>query len=784
MGSRKKKQPKPVARQFPQPRPAQVLKSGKIEALEETPATAFLTLKLDPAKLARFPAASKVFNPYVKSEKKDDNDQRDQNVAPVAEEFALTPRNPTNDGADGPGELGQEPKTAGDGEPVELPAWAQPTPSKGKSRLLLPAHYEEQRAKSKLIALEVRKHLRKRPSPNPQPKPQKKVKINPVVQIFPADDDPPFLESTEPLKGSQSASGDTDDDPHYLIPYSSVRFLHPFGADDDTEASSVAHDFDNMSEAPEKGGQRPQLKLKLSKPQIPQAGSQPPVQTPVPTSAIRTPSIKLKLGGPSAGSTSTPKPPPSSTISVSTPASSSQKKRKRPSKAAAESEDELTAPPTKPKPTAIPKLTLKTPSIPAGPSKHATATTVKLKAKGKIPKRPIGVGYDSELEEKENDPMIHEGFILRMQPGPDCDYLRKAIEDGTVHLPRSKNGADVKMRMLDTLGRRGIMIIRGNQYAITMVDLPCIVEGMKSWDKKGWIKSIDVCQMLLVLGRCHTDEEARNYPLPEDVDPKNYQYAHGLTAPMKWVRKRRFARTKRTRVDDIESVERRVKALLEADKAATLVRYQLLDHDPRLDEERYSSGLGEDEDAEAEEDEEPEDYFAFQNGHHAPAFETPMLTETPVQDIGQDEVDEFERMFADDDAPGPSASAQTQSTTLHPPEGGDSSFPVTSTSASPSATVAHTPASAVDQSSDDDDDEGGDEDGDLDDADKEGDDNLQQVKDRIEDMQQKIAEQTELLKKTPSAILKKKLARKIQDLKDDVFLMKKNAGLGGDEDDD
>ncbi|KAL6250808.1 hypothetical protein RBB50_003111 [Rhinocladiella similis] len=783
MAHRRKQQPKPVARRSLQSRPVEILRNGGIEPLEETPATSFLTLKLDPAKLARFPAASKAFNPCVKVEKNDNSsgrdDLKDQNVAPVSEEFALMASersNPTTDAADEPGDPGEEPKSAGDGGPVELPAWAQQTALKGKSRLRLPAHYGEQLAKSKLIALEARKRLRKRASPNPP----KKVKLNPVVQVVPAHKEP--FDSTEELNGSQPASGDIDDDPHYLIPHPPSTFLRPYDADLLTDTSDVAID-NNMSEAPDKSGQRPQLKLKLSKPQVPQAGPQPPVQTPAPTSAIRTPSIKLKFGAPSASSANAPKPSPSGTAGVSTPASSSQKKRKRQSKAAADSEDELTGPPTKPKPAPIPKLTLKTPSVPAGPSKPATATTVKLKAKGKIPKRPIGVGYDSELEEKENDPMIHEGFILRMQPGPDCDYLRKAIEDGTVHLPRSKGGADVKMRMLDTLGRRGIMIIRGNQYAITMVDLPCIIEGMKSWDKKGWIKSIDVCQMLLVLGRCYTDEEARNYPLPEDVDPKNYQYAHGLTAPMKWVRKRRFARTKRTRVDDIESVERRVKALLDADKAASSVRYQLLDHDPRLDEERYSSGLGEEEDAEGEEEEEPDDYFALQNGHHAPAFETPMLTETPVEDIGQDEVDEFERMFADDDGPGPDVSAQSQ-TTLHPPEAGDSSFPVTSTSASPSATVAHTPASAVDQSSDDDDDEGGDEDGDLDDADKEGDDNLQQVKDRIEDMQQKIAEQTELLKKTQNAILKKKLARKIQDLKDDVAMMKKNAGLGGDEDDD
>ncbi len=673
-----------------------------------------------------------------------------QSVAPAAEEW--TPETANN----GAHAVSPEPSRANHPKP------------KGKSRLHTPAHHAKRRAKS---ILSTRKAHRRQTSAAAS-KPPKRVRLAPEPEVQQINDT--YIDSDEENTEPQPSSNDTEPDGHDLIPsynYDVARGDGDTGGDDD------------MSDAAKNGSQRPQLKLKLSKPQIPPAGAPPLVQTPVPTSAVRTPSIKLKLGTPLKGPENAPKPAPSETMSVGASGSSSKKKRKKQHMPSDSEDDEI--PIRAPKPV-IRKITLNTPSQPAPPPKPTTAPTLfKLKAKGKAPKRPIGVGYDSELDEREADPMIHEGFVLRMQPGPDCDYLRKAIEDGTVHLPRSKGGADVKMRMLDTLGRRGILIIRGNQYAITMVDLPCIIEGMKSWDKKGWIKSIDVCQMLLVLGRCNTDEEARNYPLPEDVDPKNYQYAHGLTAPMKWVRKRRFARTKRTRVDDIESVERRVKALLEADKAASSVRYQLLDHDPRLDEERYSSGLGEDEDAEAEEDDEMDGYFSLQNGQHAPAVETPMYTETPVEDIGQDEVDEFERMFAGEDEPPAVETAVQARNTLHIPEAGDSSFAVTSTSASPSATAAHTPASAAEQSSDEDeDDEGGEEDEDLDDAEKEGDENLQQVKDRIEDMQQKIAEQTELLKKTQNAILKKKLARKIQDLKDDVAMMKKNAGLGGDEDDD
>jgi transcription initiation factor TFIID subunit 7 len=31
---------------------------------------------------------------------------------------------------------------------------------------------------------------------------------------------------------------------------------------------------------------------------------------------------------------------------------------------------------------------------------------------------------------------------------------------------------------------------------------------MKSWDRRGWYKSADICQMLLVLGRVNSDQEA------------------------------------------------------------------------------------------------------------------------------------------------------------------------------------------------------------------------------------------------------------------------------------
>jgi transcription initiation factor TFIID subunit 7 len=534
-------------------------------------------------------------------------------------------------------------------------------------------------------------------------------------------------------------------------------------------------------------GSRPKLTLSFSKVNV-----KPPApgQTPLPQSATRTPSIKLKVKPPpalpaSAAPSSVPKLKKSARPNASTPKIAG-KKRKQPIKDEVDSsEDELAR-----RPPAIRKLTLTT--------KFAPTPTLKIKHKGKIPKRPLGVGYDSELSDREADPTLLEAFILRMLPGDDCNYLRTAIENGTLGIPRSQGGADVQIRPLDRHGRRAVITIRGAKYAAAMVDLPCIIEGMKSWDKKGWIKSADICQMLLVLKRIQSDEEAQTVPIPPDVNPKTNQYAHGITPPMRWVRKRRFARTNRTQVSDIEAVERKVNQLLQDDAAALHVKHELIDPEQleaRDQDMEYSGEEYEDEeDAEGEEVDEGalDNYFAAHNGQHSEMMGTPTYTETPVEDIGDDEVDEFEAALMDEDDEEPHAINSTaqpsERTALRPPEN-DSSFAVTSTSVSPSATpAAHSPATAGGDSSDEDEDDADVSASDnpspnsVNDADKEDAENLQEVRDKIAEIEEKIQEQTRAMNEQPNHIIRKKILLKINALKGDVEQLRNTAGLREEDD--
>jgi transcription initiation factor TFIID subunit 7 len=199
-----------------------------------------------------------------------------------------------------------------------------------------------------------------------------------------------------------------------------------------------------------------------------------------------------------------------------------------------------------------------------------------------------------------------------MQPGEDCDYLRDAINTGRIGLPQTDGGADVSIRFIDKDLKRAVVKVRRNTYAAVLVELPCIVETMKSWDKKGWWKVADMCQMLLVLGSCTTDDEAKNYPLPREVDKDTLLYPHGLTPPMHWVRKRRFRKrlSHKTVANVEEEVERLLREDLQAEKEGGSVAFEITDPYQRERAERGYEEYGDEDDAlETTENGQQEEYF-------------------------------------------------------------------------------------------------------------------------------------------------------------------------------
>ena len=426
-----------------------------------------------------------------------------------------------------------------------------------------------------------------------------------------------------------------------------------------------------------------------------------------------------------------------------------------------------------------------------------TTPFIRMKAKGKPPHRPLGVGYDSEASDREIDPAIEEEFVLRMEPGEDCEYLRKAVEEKRWG-PKSEGGADVRMKFLTREGRRAVVTIRGRHYAACLVDLPCVVEGMKSWDRRGWWKSADICQMLLVLGRVQKEEEAMDYALPgKELDKTTWQYAHGLTPPMRWVRKRRFR--KRISNRTIEAVEEEVERLLRADdECVGESKYEVLDlarlsqsQSARADsdgEETAGYGLlgnagmageseyGGEQDAEGEADDvaaTANGYFNTGNGVYA-------------EDDGLEADLEMAMMMSD--AASAASASNTATATTSAIDGAtiDTGTPV-STSEAPTPSKEHQRVDSGDDSSSGDDDDD-DEDAGADDDDEEVDEDvLEQQQDllrqreEIADLEAAIKSQTAEYERQPNTILKQKLMRKIQSLRGDMELKKAAIGEGADD---
>lgn len=236
---------------------------------------------------------------------------------------------------------------------------------------------------------------------------------------------------------------------------------------------------------------------------------------------------------------------------------------------------------------------LKIKSDPKAPSRRNSSMRIAIKDSHKSTySRENGSGYDSEMEDAEEDPIIEEQIVLRMMEGPECDYINACLDSKKF----PSGGMDFKLRWLNE--RRALVTVQGRMYAAVLVDMPTITEGMKTWDKKLMVKSADISQMLLVFARVTDEASARTAELPKVIFD-GHRWPHGLTPPMHDAVHRRFR--KRLHKSEILNKEQEVQRLLQEDKNAIATRYEW------IDERRDTMQAGTpDLDAEGEEDAEGE----------------------------------------------------------------------------------------------------------------------------------------------------------------------------------
>ncbi|CAA9957741.1 hypothetical protein P3342_001584 [Pyrenophora teres f. teres] len=415
------------------------------------------------------------------------------------------------------------------------------------------------------------------------------------------------------------------------------------------------------------------------------------------------------------------------------------------------------------------KLSIKPKGGMSAPQRTSTAI-LKVKGAGKPPVRPYGVGYDSEAEEAEADPAIESQFVLRMKPGPDCDLLRKSIEEKTIGKSVSQGGPGVHFRFFDREGRRAMLTIQNRIYAATMVELPAVIESLKSWNKKDWVKTADVCQMLLVLDEVKNEEEAKKYPLPSYISPDTHRFPHGLTPPMKWARKRRF-RPRKSYID-VERAEAQMNRLLAEDENAHATKFEMVDSEAESSEESSSE--------EEVDDEEMVD---------APQVEE-MDADALEQMLAEGLMDDEVELQGDNDQINALLNGSNNieveqvgtPTTAH-----DVAMHALSQNGNAvveTETAASTPAAATSADDNDDDDDDADSDDDVDEVDEAAaaeEQRQEQLRTEIAELEKAIQQSTEQRDRQTNTLFKKRVQTQIDKQKNDLAIKRKQLNEEADE---
>ena len=143
---------------------------------------------------------------------------------------------------------------------------------------------------------------------------------------------------------------------------------------------------------------------------------------------------------------------------------------------------------------------------------------------------------------------LENQFILRV-PQAYASALRHAIQNGSL-----KDRLSIEFQ---ADYRHATVRFDGAALSAKLVDLPCIIESHKTVDNKSFYKTADICQMLV----CSEDDSTRD---DEEISPKKeskkFVWNHGITGPLKNVRKRRFRKTAKKKLVESPEIEKEASA--------------------------------------------------------------------------------------------------------------------------------------------------------------------------------------------------------------------------------
>ncbi|UJR38114.1 hypothetical protein I4U23_030794 [Adineta vaga] len=204
----------------------------------------------------------------------------------------------------------------------------------------------------------------------------------------------------------------------------------------------------------------------------------------------------------------------------------------------------------------------------------------------------------TKKEKNEDQFELEQEFVLRMPPGEYATRLHDLIESGDEKI-RERLFID-----LNAETRRGRVKFDDTIFKATLYDLPCVTESYKTFDRKTMYKIADIAQVLVCrlpgdLSSSDDDDDedettkrasattisdGGNDKKKKDKDKeKKYQWPHGLTAPLKNVRKRRFRKVARQKTQDHDEIEKEVRRLFRADNEAVDVKWEIIEDDQEVE---------------------------------------------------------------------------------------------------------------------------------------------------------------------------------------------------------
>ncbi|CAH1127300.1 unnamed protein product [Ceutorhynchus assimilis] len=191
--------------------------------------------------------------------------------------------------------------------------------------------------------------------------------------------------------------------------------------------------------------------------------------------------------------------------------------------------------------------------------------------------------YSKSQREPDDGPAeLESQFILRLPLEP-AKVLRDALRNSEPLKDRFSIKIEDDLRHTE---------VRLDQWLFPgkVVDLPTVIETLKTIDNKNFYKTADLCQMLLCKEEEDqtTDEECTQKKKKDSnkVD-KKYLWPHGITPPTKNVRKRRFRKTLKKKYVEAPEIEKEVKRLLRHDNDAVSVKWEVINED---DENKVNKG--------------------------------------------------------------------------------------------------------------------------------------------------------------------------------------------------